>query len=112
MLREEVQCRCNTTASELDVGQPESHLTTGESRHQSQVVAVAQMADAEHPAANFSKSLSQRQIEALVDELSDRVSVYSNGHHHTRQHRAVGRRIGTLNLQAPSTHCEASRLAV
>ena len=97
----ELHRRLHARAGELHAGELQAHLAAGQRRHQRQVVAVAQVADAEHPALDLAQAGAQRAVEAFVDDLAHRVRVHALGHHHAGEHRRIHGRVGALDLQAP-----------
>ena len=101
----------HAAAGELDAAELQSHLDAGQRGHQRQVVAVAEVADAEHAALDAAQAGAQRQVEALVDQLAQRVGVDALGRDHAGQHRREHGRVGALDRQPPGLHRAAHRLA-
>ena len=91
----------HAAAGQLHAGQLQAHLDAGQRGHQRQVVAVAEVADAEHAALDAAQAGAQRQVEALVDQLAQRVGIDAAGRDHAGQHRRVHGRVGALDRQAP-----------
>ncbi len=84
--------------------QLQSHLHAGQHRQQREVVAVAQVPHAEHPAPHLAEARAEREVEALVDQPAQRVRVHALGHDHAGEHRRVQARFGALGGQAPGRH--------
>src|SRR6187402_475626 len=68
--------RGHARAGQLDARKLQAHLAAAQGRHQRQVVAVAQVADAEHAALDLAQARAQGEVEAFVDQLAHRVGVH------------------------------------
>ncbi len=101
MLSEVLHRGNHATAPDLHTGQLEPHLATGQCGQQCQVAAVTQVADTEHPALQLPESGAERQIEALVNQSTQGVSVNANRGHDSGQNRRVALRIDALQGQSP-----------
>ena len=89
MRGEEIHRRLHAAAGERDAGELQAHLDAGERGHQGQVVAVAEVADAEHAALDLAQAGAEREVEALVDELAQRVGVDARRRDDAGQHRRI-----------------------
>ena len=65
----------DAVAVELQPGETQAHLDAGERAHQREIVEVAEVADAEHPALEPAQAGAERHVEALEDDLANRVGV-------------------------------------
>ena len=93
-----------TPASFRPISQP---ARVGE---QGQVVAVAEVADAEHAALDLAQAGAEREVEALVDEAAHRVGVDAGRHDHAGQHRRVGAPARRTGSAAPRRRPRRARL--
>src|SRR5262245_6492195 len=81
-------------------GEAEAHLHAGERAHQREIVEVAEMADAEHLAAQLGEAGAERHVERLEDDLAQAVRVVASGHQHRGQRSRILARIERENLHA------------
>src|SRR3954470_14443822 len=93
--------RCNTRIRKFDTAKLQAHLASGQCGHEGEVVAVAEVPDAEHAPLQLAQARAERQVEAFVDQLAHGVRVDAFGHHHAGEHGRLRRRLGHLDLQSP-----------
>ena len=67
---------------QLDAGKLQAHFAARQRGHQRQVIAVAQVADAEHFCLELAQAGAQRAVEALINDLAYGVGVNAFGRHH------------------------------
>ena len=104
--------RQHPTSNQRHTCQLETHFDPSQRSHQRQVIAVTEVADAEHPPFQFAQPGAERKIEAFVDQAAHRVGINTGWRDHTRQHRRMHAFVGTLSRQAPGTHRGAHRLVL
>ena len=87
MIREIGHRGVHAAAGQVDSRQLQSHLAAGQGGQQGQVIAVAQMTDAEGATFDFSKSRAQRKIETLQDGFAQFVGVDAFGDNDAGQNK-------------------------
>jgi hypothetical protein len=87
---------------------PISQPATGE---QGEVVAVAEVADAEHAALDLAEAGAEREVEALVDQAAHRVGVDAGRHDHAVSTGDPARRLDALDRQLPGIDRGANAFA-
>ena len=68
-------------ARELHAGEFQAHFTARQGRDQGQVVAIAQMPNAEHAAFDLAQARAQGAVKTLVNDATHRIGIDPLGHH-------------------------------
>src|ERR1700736_4497014 len=82
-------------------GERQSHLDTGQRAQQSELVALAEMADAKHLAGKLRQSGAERHVVIFKHGFAELVGVVPRRHQNGGQDRRKFGRLLTHNLEAP-----------
>src|SRR5436190_6448950 len=84
--------------------QRKAHFDAGKRAHQHEIVEVAEVADAEHLAAELGEPRAERQIERVEDHLAHAVGILAGRHHYPGERGRLLARIEREYLEAPPAH--------
>src|SRR5437868_4870220 len=84
-LRQIVHRGVNAALLHRHAGEREPHFNAGQRAHEHEIVEVAEMADAEHLAAELRQPGAKREIECIEDCLAHAVGIMPRRHQYARQ---------------------------
>src|ERR1700730_8558358 len=82
-------------------GERQSHLDTGQRAQQSELVALAEMADPKHLARQLGQAGTERHVVIIKQCFAELIGVVSERHQHGGEHWRILGRFKTQNLEAP-----------
>src|SRR6266540_5036844 len=111
-LREIRERRLNAARTIGDAGRREPHFDAGQRAGERQVVQVAQMPDPEYATLELREPGTERQVEAIENQVAQPITVMAFGHHDRGERVAVFGRFGTQDVEVPGAHGAPRRFGV